>query len=115
MKKSHLKLLTKEELKYFNDTYSFKIIDEGILTTTKNYNRVVVHDIDKDFLINTKIRNVKITSQAMKMWINYFKNTKYTLFDIQNAINALIISYQDIDSEEVMNELKILEKGYLKK
>ena len=110
MKKCNIKLMTKSELKLLNDIYTFKYIDGGILATTKNYNRKVIHDIDKKFLINSKIRNIYITPQAMKMWVDNFQNSEYTLLDIQNAINSLIISYQNIDKSELIKELNILSK-----
>lgn len=107
-----IRLLTYDELKFFNDTYSFELVDNFIFVKVKNFNRTTSHPIDKSFSLRmTSSRRLTISVEAIHMWIEKFKDSKYSIVDIQNAMNALIISYQQLRYEDVMSQLKIIKKG----
>ena len=103
----NLKALTKSELDYLTEKYSFDILDNYIVVSCKGYDRKVLHDIDKAFSINTPVRKIQISELAIKMWRENFK-ANYNLLAVQNAISSLIVTYQDVSLEDVK---KILVKG----
>lgn len=108
---SRLRLLSKTERQYFNNNYNFKLHDNMLLVSKKDFNRVVAHSITSDFCINSPIRKIKISAEAIQMWKTYFEKSKYSVVDIQNAINILTMSYQKIGYEEVVSQLKIIDKN----
>lgn len=109
MAKSNIKLLTKDERKFFHDNYTFEHQGNCILVKFKDYGRVVAHPIDKSFNIVSRVRKITISTNAISLWIEKFKDTKYSVVDIQNAINALIIGYQHTEYEEVKTQLNIID------
>lgn len=111
MSKSNIKLLSKEERQFFHNNYSFELQGNFILVKFRNYGRVVAHSIDKQFSIVSKVRKITISTEAIKLWIDKFRNTPYTIVDIQNAMNALIIGYQPTAYDEVKNQLTIIDEN----
>ena len=78
------------------------------LTTCK---RKTSHPADKQFCINCKKLKKKIVFSLLA--IEFFKEfskdkkmNKYTLFDVNNAINKLKIMYQKPDRDNVSNLLR---------
>lgn len=114
MSKSNIKLLTKDERQFFHDNYSFELQGNFILVKFKNYGRVVAHPINKQFSIVSKVRKITISVEAITLWIEKFKDSKYTVVDIQNAMNALIIGYQPTAYDEVKNQLTIIDEKDMK-
>lgn len=104
MSKNNVKILSPEELRYLNNRYAFEINDDMILVKIQNYNRVTAHPLDSTFSLNTKVRKLDITPDAIKIWNEKFKG-KWSLFDVQNAINILITTYQTPSSEEIEDQL----------
>lgn len=100
----NLKMLTKDELDYINNNYSFELVGDYIIAKFNSYNRKILHSINEDFTLNTKARKITITAHAIKLWIEHFKDN-YSLIDVQNAINTLIITYQNPSDFEVGNQL----------
>ena len=81
MPKSNIKLLTKDERKFFKDKYTFIYKDDFLVVKFKDYGRYVAHPM----------------------------NTDVSVVDVQNAMNALTISYQATDYDDVKNQLKVIE------
>ena len=106
------RLLTEDELNYFNHIYSFDVVGNFIQVKVKNFNRITSHPIDHSFSIRmTTSRRLNICKEAIQMWIEKFKDSKkYSLIDVQNAINALKLSYQTLRYEDVLSQLKIINK-----
>lgn len=111
MPKSNIKLLTKDERKFFKDNYSFNVKDDFILVKFRDYGRIVAHDANEDFSIASKVRKIKISKEAIKLWKEKFVNTDVTLVDVQNAMNALTIAYQATDYSDVKNQLDIIKQN----
>lgn len=109
MPKSNIQLLNAEQRRYFNSRYSFEISTDYVLVKTTTLKRITTHKIDEGFALATPVRKVFISTDAINMWKDNFINTKYTLIDVQNAVNALIISYQNVDKKSVMQQLKNIE------
>ena len=110
MPKSNIKLLTKDERQYFRDNYNFELQGNFVLVKFKNYGRVVAHSIFEPFSIVSKIRKITISVNAIDLWKDKFMNSKYTLIDVQNAINALTIGYQATDYDEVNAQLNAIDE-----
>ena len=111
MPRSNIRLLTKEERKFFKDNYKFAIKEDVILVTFNGYGRIVAHPLNEDFSISSKIRKIKITKEAISLWQKKFQNTDFNVVDVQNAMNALIISYQGTDFNDVKNQLELIKQN----
>ena len=94
------KALTKDELEFLDSKYKFELIDKYIIVSCSGFDRKVLHEIDKPFSLNTSIKKLTITKEAIDFWIYKFKDN-YSLIDVQNAINSLIVTYQDITLPEI--------------
>lgn len=105
MPKNHIKLLDKDELMYFKDKYIVSIPEkyDFICIQSKNYNRKVLHPINKNFELNTNCRKITITSEAMLYWISYLH--EYSLIEIQNIINTLYLNKEEINLKNIKKEL----------
>ena len=104
MNKNNAKILTDEELAFLNNRYAFEVTDDTILVKIQNYNRVTAHPIGVTFALNTKVRKVDITPDAVKIWDAHFKD-KWSLFEVQNAINILIMTYQMPEINDINDQL----------
>lgn len=102
---NNIKLLTDRQLVALDEKYSFDIDGEDIIVKVKDYNRETRHPIDKSFSINSKIRKITLSSDAILIWSQFYKSGPYSLFEVQNAINKLYLTYQDIT---ITNVKKIL-------
>ena len=111
MPKSNIKLLTKEDRQFFKEKYEFSIKDNLILVKVKDYDRITAHNINEDFSISSKVRKIKVSKEATALWIEKFKDTNFNVIDIQNAMNALILSYQATDFDEVKTQLDVIESN----
>lgn len=101
----NLKALLPEELEYINLKYNFEILeDKYIVVSCNDYNRKTLHNANKSFILNTSIRHITITLDAINYWKNNFKEN-YTLMDVQNAINELILTYQDVSIKSLNKQL----------
>ena len=96
----NLRALTKEELDFMRDKYSFKLFDKYIVVSCRGYNRTTLHDITKPFEIRSPIRKVKLSVQAINLWIEKYQE-KYSLVEVQNAISTLIVTYQEVTPENI--------------
>lgn len=103
----NLKILSDDELKYLTDRYIFgtAIVDnmKYIVVKCKDYNRMVLHEITHKFTINSPIKRLTISKEAIDLWLNHFNN--YSLIEVQNAINSLIVSYQDLTFDDILSQL----------
>lgn len=106
----NLRALTDEELDFIDSNYKFETLEgtdgkKYIIVSFNGYDRRVLHDFDKPFLINTSVRKVNISTDAINYWYDVFKD-KYSLIEVQNAINVLIVLYQPVNEEEILKQLE---------
>ena len=101
----NVRALTKDELDFLNSKYLFEYVQGYVVTSCAGFGRKVMHDINQGFSLNTPIRKIKITKDAIDFWINEFKD-EYTLLDVQNAISSLIVTYQDISLDDIKTVLQ---------
>lgn len=111
MRYGNLKALTFEELQYIKNNYEFDLRDEYIYVVKKGYNRITAHKIGEPFALSTKLRKINIHPKAVNLWIESYKDKGYSLIEIQNVLNTLVVTYQDITTENVEAKLKKLNKG----
>lgn len=102
---NNVKLLTDRQLTELNRKYSFFVDENEIIVKVNDYNRKTRHPIDKSFSINSKIRKITISAEAISIWLELSKGGSYSLFAIQNAVNKLYLTYQNIT---LLNVKKIL-------
>lgn len=103
MTKNHIKLLTGSEQRAFNEKYKFTVTDNKIAVSVSGYNRITLHDIDKPFMINSKIRKITFTVEAINLWL--MLKDDHSLVDVQQAVNYLIVSYQPVTVKNVLKAL----------
>lgn len=113
MPRRNIHCLAKDERQYFNEKYDFSIVKndddtEDVVVKIIDYNRMNRHSIDTKFSLLTCIRRLTITVEAMHMWRDHFygKTKEFTLIDIQDAMNRLTVSYQELTYENVLDVLK---------
>lgn len=96
----NVKALNDLELHYIKTKYSFELQGDYIYVSYTEYNRKVVHSINENFILSTKVRKVTVTKDAIEQWIKYYKDD-YSLIEVQNAINILIVTYQPVNKENI--------------
>ena len=106
MPRNAIKLLTANQLNEFNNKYRSEITDDKkyIRIDNRHYSKSTLHNVNESFRINSRIRNIVITSEMMKIFsemqgIYKFKN--YSIFDIMQAVNILYLTYQNITQKNV--------------
>lgn len=110
MPANNIRILSVDERKYLNDKYLIYAVGSFVLVITKDYNRTVMHKFTNKFLLTTKEKNRRLTinPEAMSLWMNYFKETS-TLIDVQQAVNILRVTLQDVTKENVEMQLSHLD------
>lgn len=101
MKRNNTKLLTPRQLDELINKYDF-VYDsnaDSVLVECKNYQRITAHPANEKFFINSKIRKVTFTTDALDLWKKYFLN--HNLFEVQNVVNSLYLTYQPITRASV--------------
>lgn len=108
MARNNIHLLTITDLKRLSDRYLFSLDKEekNILVKTKDSNRITSHDITKPFRINILGERVIVFSMdAIEIWKELYKEHKYSLLYVQNAVNKLLITFQKVNKENVLDIL----------
>lgn len=101
----NLKALTIDELKYFVDRYDIELVDKYIVVNCKTLKRKTLHDLDAGFELSTPVRKINISKKAIDLWKDQYIG-KYSLIEVQNAINTLIITYQNLNDTQISEQLK---------
>lgn len=104
----NIRILNNEEIDYLKERYIFELVDAGedvyVAVKTSTFHRKVLHDAKASFSINTPIKRITITPEA----VNYWKELQqYDLITIQNTINCLSIMYQAVSKEEIVKQIEI--------
>lgn len=110
MARNNIKVLTVDQLRRFNQKYVFDVDDDDIIVTINGYDRITRHPKNESFEINSQTtvkRKVRFTLEAINFWLELRETPlKPSLFDVQQAVNILTISYQKVDKENVIRLLK---------
>ena len=113
MPDNNRKVLSDLLIDKLNATYYFEYDETDNTVVTKLYSskKTTKHKADQSFHINAKRIGVKIvfSVETIEIWRQFQSNkatAKYTLFDVNNAINKLKTMYQKPDRYNVLNILK---------
>ena len=109
----NLRALTDDELLYLTKNYEFEDLGKYIVVSFKGDSRKTktLHDSSEGFSISSKVRRINITKDAIDLWTSNYVYQGYSLIEVQNAINTLIVTYQDLTPEELDNQIR---KNHLK-
>lgn len=101
----NIKALTNEEMTFILNKYTFTLFEDYIIVKTNN--RKTLHSKDSSFslLLPLERRRIKITTKAIDLWIKKYLD-KYSLIEVQNAINTLAVTFQSINEENIEGQLK---------
>lgn len=103
----NIKLLTEKEKDELNNKFVFTCDENFVYVSTVGYSRVTAHDISKSFHINSKIRKINFSVEAISIWRDLYQSKKaYTLVDIQNSVNTLKLLFQEVNVDTVHELLK---------
>lgn len=103
---NNCRALSKDELSFMNAKYEFWINGDNVCVRCTNRARITYHPKNEKFSINIKrVRKITYNVVAIEMFERFQVDDarkKYSLTDIQNALNILRITYQPIDEEHVL-------------
>ena len=106
MARNNIKILSQAQLEKLNAKYYFEVDGQDILVGLNNYQRVTRHPRDKCFHINSKTdvkRKICFSKEAINIWLACKENKlKLSLFDVQNAVNNLTVTYQPVSYDNVV-------------
>lgn len=108
MKRSNnMKLLTSEELSKLKDIYRFELDEskENVVVVNNYYTRSTPHPISDNFTLNSKVRVITISKEAIKVWLEL--EQKYNLFEVQQVVYILQMMMQKVDTtlvEELLDK-----------
>lgn len=104
--KGNIKALTNDELKFILDKYSFSLTEYGVLVISNG--RKTLHDMDESFslLLPLERRRIKITKSAIDLWSKKYID-KYSLIEVQNAINTLAVTFQPVAEYTIDEQLQV--------
>ena len=104
----NLRALTDEELLYLTQNYHFENLGKYIVVSFTGDSRKTktVHDSSEGFSISSKVRRINISKDAIDLWADGYDYEGYSLIEVQNAINTLIVTYQDLTKEGLDSQLK---------
>ena len=101
----NIKALTNDELKFVVSKYQFELFENYVVVCTNG--RRTLHDKTKGFslLLPLGRRRVNISTKAIDLWTKKYVE-KFSLIEVQNAINTLLVTYQNPSDDNVDGQLK---------
>lgn len=99
--------LSNEEIDLFNKKYKASIQGKYLILVSNTGKREITlaHKLTDKFPIFAGDKKLFIQPLAIDYWKKYFVN-KFTLFEVQNAINSLLVFKQKVDENSINNYLK---------
>lgn len=100
----NVKALTPDEMRFVLNKYKFEAAGDYIIVRANN--RSTAHPSNKGFslLLPLERRRVKITPKAIAIWEKNYVG-KYSLLEVQNAINVLTVTLQPASEDEIGSQL----------
>ena len=105
MPKNNIRLLNRFEIEQFIERYSFEPSESFVIVRVSGFNRPTLQNKFEKFSLYCKGRYLNITPEAINLWENHFRDRN--LIEVQQAVNTLVLMYQQIDVRDVE---KILNK-----
>lgn len=102
----NIKVLTTNERLYLNRRYSFSVDGNSIFVKVNDFKRVTAHPIGEKINLRSSVRQrLVLSNEALTLWREMYIG-KRSPIDIQNAINFLKVSYQEVTNEAIEKALK---------
>ena len=105
----NIKLLSRSDRFYLNQRYSFSVNGDYVLVKVSTCRKVTPYKKLTPIKIVTKVRVITISVKALTLWERAYIG-RYSPIDIQNAINALVISSREASDEAIAEMLEIISK-----
>lgn len=103
----NIKVKSEEEIKSLDDKYEVIDCETYVVISVKTKNLKLAYSVKENFDVNIEINNknlkMRITSNTIKYWQ---RHKEYSLFKVQNVINYLISSHQEVNEENIEREIK---------
>lgn len=100
----NIRVLTKAERSSLNKRYTFILDENNVHVKVSNYKRITAHRLDENINISCSTRRITLTAFAISIWAKKYVD-KYSLIDVQNAINYLKVSYQEVNEDSIEKAL----------
>lgn len=99
-----IKLLTDSELIEIKNKYAINRINGSVVVAVNTRNQTTIHKLGKKFNLRVNDRKFTISERALHYWSNELDDCN--LFDIQHAINKLLIDRKSVTLEGIKKLLK---------
>ena len=108
MSRNNVKLLTDRQRIELKEKYYFEYEEGFVVVKLHDYGRITKHPDNKSFHINSPIRKVVFSLDAIRIWKELYadEKTRASLIDVQHAVNSLYVMYQPINTESVKKFMK---------
>lgn len=114
MTENHRKVLSNAIVDTLNSIYSFEYDDttNTIITHLSTCKRITIHDAKKPIIIICpRLGRKKIILDVfdIDVWKTFKDDkalSKYSLFDVHNAVSKLKVTYQEVDLSSISRILK---------
>ena len=113
MPANNSRVLSRQQLKQFNDKYkvTYDADTNSIIVNIASTARTTRHDADKPFHINAKClkRKVCFDMTIIEIWKELTQDKKtanITIFDVKNAVTTLKVMYQPITKQKILELYK---------
>lgn len=98
-----INIYDKKTINKFEQSLNVDLEGENIVIYgNRRPNRKTYHNKNEKFIINTRsLKHIlTIMPKAIEIWENV--RNRYSLFAVQNAVNVLMASYQEINEDNVL-------------
>ena len=108
MKANNIKLLTDSELNHLQEIYDIECIKDKDLILVRAGNKVTAHKLSEPFSLNVKtFRRITFSKEMIDIWLSLnSKSIDISLFKVHQLCAQLLITYQEINEENVAELLK---------
>lgn len=100
----HIKLLTDSELIEIKSKYAINRINDSVVVAVNTRNQTTIHKLGKKFNLRVNDRKFTISERALEYWTNDLQDCN--LFDIQHAINKILVDRKIVTLDGVKKLLK---------
>lgn len=108
MARNNIKLLTERQRLALKEKYYFEYEPGYVVVKLHDYGRSTKHPDDRPFHINSTIRKLIFSVDAINIWKQLYddEKTRTSLIDIQHAVNSLSVMYQPVNLDTVKKFMK---------
>ncbi len=105
---NNIKVLTDSELNFLQDRYVITYIKDKDLVLVKATNKTTVHNLSETFSLNVKpLRRITFSKEMINIWVSLNEQgIDITLFKVHQLCAQLLITYQEVNEENVKELVK---------